>query len=245
MALALLFLFLFLLETVQSQDQDFYQTAEAESLLQTFFVQPNFNYSWRMARKEQQGQYGGVDCGNHACTFSVISLLQVLGKWYALAMADVAIKNGAKKKINMHSVFFNVTDDHGYLFTTIMYRLFLPNVFSKPIMVDGSYQECDRWIRKFSPTQYPRIFILKYPSRSHGLQSYTMTVLSTNSNEYALMVFGKEFHDKEYIHLMLYGRTKKQRLLMKESFIYIAQNLGFTEDNMVFFIPIEKCIDES
>ncbi|XP_023557381.1 neutrophil gelatinase-associated lipocalin-like [Octodon degus] len=180
-----------------------------------FFPHQNFNYSWAQ------------------------------GKWYAIAIADAAIKNGAKKKINMHSVFFNATDDHGYLFTTIMYRPFLPIASSKPIMVNRSHRECDRWIRKFSPTKYPRNFVIEYPCRPHGLQRYNMIILSTNYNEYALVGFEQKFHDKEYIHLMLYGRTKTQKSLMKKRFISFAKKLDFTEDNIIFFIPIEKCIDDS
>ncbi|XP_063097884.1 neutrophil gelatinase-associated lipocalin-like [Cavia porcellus] len=150
------------------------------------------------------------------------------GRWYTIAMADSRIRSRKQKGLNMQRVTFLLSDGHSYVVITTMIR----------------GRSCDHWTRVFFPADLPGNFVQNTISGHRGVQRYTMRVVDTNYDQFALVSFTQEFQDRVYLYLSLYGRTKELSPRLKERFVHFAKFLGFTEDNIIFHSPTEKCISD-
>ncbi|KAF5928225.1 hypothetical protein HPG69_016598, partial [Diceros bicornis minor] len=99
---------------------------------------------------------------------------------------------------------------------------------------------CDHWIRTFVPSSLPGQFYLGGIKRYPGVQSYTVRVVATNYNQYAIVFFKKFYKNQGYFKTTLYGRTKELPPERREEFTRFAKSIGLTDDHIIFPIPIGK-----
>lgn len=152
---------------------------------------------------------------------------QFQGKWYAVAVAGNGFQKEKESQSNMYSDTYELKDDHSYNVTAILLR----------------GQACDYWIRTFVPSDQPGHFTLGNLPRYRTIQSYIVRVTATNYNQFAIVFFQKTSRNTVYFKTVLYGRTKELSPSVKRRFVNFVKSLGLSDDNTVFFEPIDKCID--
>ncbi|XP_021117227.1 neutrophil gelatinase-associated lipocalin-like [Heterocephalus glaber] len=149
------------------------------------------------------------------------------GKWYTIATADNRILNRSEKEINMSSIIYELEYDHSYIANSTLLR----------------GQVCEHFIRTFVPSVQCGQFTMGNMKRHHGVQSYTMRVAATNYNEFAVVCIKQIIRNRVYFRMDLYGRTKELSSEVQECFFKFSKSLGLSEDHIIFFEPIEECID--
>lgn len=152
---------------------------------------------------------------------------QFQGTWYVIGVAGNAYQK-EKDQSNMYTDTYELKDDHSYYVTVRLLR----------------GQSCDRWARTFVPSDQPGQFTLGDMPRYRGIQSYIVRVTATNYNQFAIVFFKKTVKEKVYFKTTLYGRSKELSPELKRRFTDFAKSLGLTDDNIIFYEPIEKCIDD-
>ncbi|XP_004849322.1 neutrophil gelatinase-associated lipocalin-like [Heterocephalus glaber] len=152
---------------------------------------------------------------------------QFQGKWYAIGVAGNGFQKEKERQSNMYSDTYELKDDHSYNVTATLLR----------------GQVCDHWIRTFVPSDQPGHFTLGNVPRYRAIQSYFVRVTATNYNQFAIVFFQKMSRNTVYFKTVLYGRTKELSPEVRQRFVDFAKSLSLTDDNIVFFEPIEKCID--
>ncbi|XP_012627524.1 neutrophil gelatinase-associated lipocalin [Microcebus murinus] len=152
---------------------------------------------------------------------------QFQGKWYVVGLAGNAVSKEEQGQFTMYTTTYELKD-HSYNVTSTLLR-------------NG---KCDYWIRTFVLTSQPGQFALGNINRYPGIQSYTVRVVTTNYNQFAIVFFKKVSENKEYFKTTLYGRTKELPPELKENFIRFAKSLGLTEDHIIYPVPIDQCIDD-
>uniref|UniRef100_A0A8C3X312 Lipocalin 2 n=1 Tax=Catagonus wagneri TaxID=51154 RepID=A0A8C3X312_9CETA len=152
---------------------------------------------------------------------------QFQGKWYVVGLAGNALKKEEHSQLKMYTTTYELKEDRSYNVTSTLLR----------------GQRCDHWIRTFVPSLQPGQFTLGHIKSLPGLQSYVVRVVSTDYSRFAIVFFKKVSNNQEYFKTTLYGRTKELSPELKENFIRFAKSLGLTDDNIIFLVPIDQCID--
>ncbi|XP_023557380.1 neutrophil gelatinase-associated lipocalin-like [Octodon degus] len=157
-------------------------------------------------------------------------------------MADEKIQNETKK-VYMHSVVYNLRPDGSYHTTTRLYRPILTLVLLPPLN-DDPRLDCHRFNETFSLTHDIKPFIREDTSGHLGVPRQSKILLSTNYNEFAVLSIVNEFEDNVSARLMLYGRNKTLTPQAKEHFDLFVKYLDLTDENIFFYLPTERCIDD-
>ncbi|XP_043773600.1 neutrophil gelatinase-associated lipocalin isoform X2 [Cervus elaphus] len=153
---------------------------------------------------------------------------QFQGKWYVVGVAGNAIKKEEQDQFKMYTSNYELKEDGSY------------NVTSTLLRDEG----CDYWIRTFVPSSRPGQFTLGNIKSYPGIRSYTVRVVNTDYNQFAIVFFKKVQKKQGYFKTILYGRTKELTPEVKENFINFAKSLRLTDDHIVFTVPIDRCIDD-
>ncbi|XP_006182010.1 neutrophil gelatinase-associated lipocalin [Camelus ferus] len=153
---------------------------------------------------------------------------QFQGKWYVIGLAGNAVNKEEEGEFKMYTTTYQLKEDQSYNVTSTLLR----------------DQRCDHWIRTFVPSFQPGQFNLGNIERYPGVQSYTVRVVATNYNQFAMVFFKKVSNNKEYFKITLYGRTKELTPKLKENFIHFTKSLGLTDNHIIFSVPIDQCIDD-
>ncbi|XP_004613539.1 neutrophil gelatinase-associated lipocalin [Sorex araneus] len=154
---------------------------------------------------------------------------QFQGKWYVVGLAGNNVDRNAEKQTKMYATVYDLVDDGSYNVTSILQR--------------GKH--CDFWGRTFVPSFQPGQFNLGNIQNYPKLLSYTVRVVSTDYTQTAMVFFKKVGRDhREHFKVTLYGRDKLLRPEQREKFILFAKSLGLRDDNIVFPVPIDRCIDK-
>lgn len=154
---------------------------------------------------------------------------QFQGKWYVVGLAGNNIHREEDRRTKMYATVYQLKDDGSYNVTSILLR----------------DQHCDFWVRTFLPSFQPGQFNLGNLQSHPHLLSYTVRVVTTDYTQSATVFFKKVGRDhREHFKVTLYGRSKKLRPELREKFILFAKSLGLRDDNIVFPVPIDQCIDE-
>ncbi|XP_012372436.1 neutrophil gelatinase-associated lipocalin-like [Octodon degus] len=159
---------------------------------------------------------------------------QFQGKWFGIGIAGNAIwkGKGSSYEYSMYSDTYELEDDQSYNVTTIIYR----------------DDECIQQNLKFVPYVKPGQFSLDNKTQgmtiaihttvSDGLDIYTISVTTTDYNQFAMMYAVVKFENMVYFQARLYGRTKELNSRVKKHFIRFSKSLGLSDDNIIFFEPI-------
>ncbi|XP_027472262.1 neutrophil gelatinase-associated lipocalin isoform X1 [Zalophus californianus] len=153
---------------------------------------------------------------------------QFQGKWYVIGVAGNSINTEKRARLKMYTTTYKLKDNHSYEVTSTLIR----------------NQRCDHWIRTFVPSSLPGQFTLGNIKRYLGVQNYTVRVMTTDYNQFAMVFFKKFYKNQEYFKITLYGRTKQLPIALKEYFTGFAKSLGLTDDYIIFPVPTDQCIDD-
>ncbi|KAF3812354.1 hypothetical protein GH733_019654 [Mirounga leonina] len=133
------------------------------------------------------------------------------GKWYVIGVAGNSINTEKRAQLKMYTTTYQLKDNRSY------------NVTSTLI------------------SSLPGQFTLGNIKRYVGVQSYTVQVMTTNYNQFAMVFFKKVYKNQEYFKITLYGRTKQLPTALKEYFTGFAKSLGLTDDHIIFPVPTGNC----
>ncbi|XP_004849316.1 neutrophil gelatinase-associated lipocalin-like [Heterocephalus glaber] len=75
-----------------------------------------------------------------------------------------------------------------------------------------------------------------------GVQNFIMRVVATDYNQFAI-VFYRIVQDGVQSVATLLGRTTELNPELRKRFVNFAMTLGFTDENIFFSDPMEKCMD--
>ncbi|XP_054365407.1 neutrophil gelatinase-associated lipocalin isoform X2 [Mirounga angustirostris] len=114
---------------------------------------------------------------------------QFQGKWYVIGVAGNSINTEKRAQLKMYTTTYQLKDNRSYNVTSTLIR----------------NQRCDHWIRTFVPSSLPGQFTLGNIKRYVGVQSYTVQVMTTNYNQFAMVFFKKVYKNQEYFKITLYG----------------------------------------
>ncbi|XP_013368547.1 PREDICTED: neutrophil gelatinase-associated lipocalin-like [Chinchilla lanigera] len=147
---------------------------------------------------------------------------QFQGKWFGIGIAGNSIwKGNASSDYFMYSDTYQLMDDHSYNVTMLILR----------------DDECIQWNQKLVPSVEPGQFSLDNETLSDGLDIYTVRIVATDYNQFALMYAMIKFEDMVYFQTKLNGRTKELNSEVKQRFIEFSKSLSLSDDNIVFFEP--------
>ncbi|KAB0380731.1 hypothetical protein FD755_008515 [Muntiacus reevesi] len=155
---------------------------------------------------------------------------QFQGKWYVVGVAGNAIKKEEQDQFKMYTSNYELKEDGSYNVTSTLLR--------------ERAGGCDYRIRTFVPSSRPGQFTLGNIRSYPGIRSYTVRVVNTDYNQFAIVFFKKVQKKQGYFKTTLYGRTKELTPEVKENFINFAKSLRLTDDHIVFTVPIDRCIDD-
>uniref|UniRef100_A0A452R272 Lipocalin 2 n=1 Tax=Ursus americanus TaxID=9643 RepID=A0A452R272_URSAM len=150
---------------------------------------------------------------------------QFQGKWYVIAIAGNSINKRKQGQAKMYSSTYRLLDNTTFSVTSLLVRNGL----------------CERLMRTFVQSSKPGQFTLGNIERYEGMQSYTVRVVSSNYDEFAILFFKKLFKNREYFKMTLYGRSKMVPDDLKEYFILFVKSLGLTDNHILFFVPTGNC----
>ncbi|KFO31888.1 Neutrophil gelatinase-associated lipocalin [Fukomys damarensis] len=111
---------------------------------------------------------------------------QFQGKWYIIAEAEDPIQE--VNQLKMHSVTYELQDDHSYNLTATML----------------SGDACEDWVGSLVPSELPGQFTLNY-TLYDTTGSYTVRVVITDYNQYAIVFFKETVGGAVYFKAILYG----------------------------------------
>nr|XP_060464505.1 neutrophil gelatinase-associated lipocalin-like [Panthera onca]XP_060464506.1 neutrophil gelatinase-associated lipocalin-like [Panthera onca] len=150
------------------------------------------------------------------------------GKWYIIGLAGNEINKEKHSQFKMYTTTYELKEDNSYNVTsTVVWK-----------------KACDYWIRTFVPCSHPGQFTLGNIERYIGTKSYTVRVVATDYNQFAMVFFEKVYKNQEFFKITLYGRTKELRPVLKEIFINFVKTLGLTDEHIIFPIPNDQCMDK-
>lgn len=153
---------------------------------------------------------------------------QFQGKWYVVGLAGNAVSQTEDGQFTMYTTNYELKEDGSYNVTSTLLR----------------NQTCDYFVRTFVRTSRPGQFRLGNIRAYPGLQRYTVRVVATDYTQSAMVFFKKVFQKRGYFKVTLYGRTKELPQELKENFSRFAKSLGLADDNIVYPVPIDTCIDD-
>ncbi|XP_043844944.1 epididymal-specific lipocalin-12 [Dromiciops gliroides] len=149
------------------------------------------------------------------------------GTWYVVGLAGNAFTKAEEAQSKMYTTAYKLQEDNSYRVTSTLLR--------------GN--RCDKFVRTFVPKGQPGQFTLG-DFRKYGLQDYTVRVMRTNYNEYAMVYFKKTSDNTDYFKITLYGRSEELRPQLKENFKNVVKSLGLTDNNILFPAKTEECIHD-
>lgn len=149
------------------------------------------------------------------------------GRWYVVGLAGNAVQKERQGRLTMYSTIYELQEDNSYNVTSIVVR----------------GQGCRYWIRTFVPSSRAGQFTLGNIHSYPQIQSYNVQVAETDYNQFAMVFFQKTSENKQYFKITLYGRNKGLPAELKEKFISFAKSLGLKDDNIIFSVPTDQCID--
>nr|XP_034351760.1 neutrophil gelatinase-associated lipocalin [Arvicanthis niloticus] len=152
---------------------------------------------------------------------------QFRGRWYVVGLAGNAVQKEKEGHFTMYSTIYELQENNSYNVTSILVR----------------GQGCRYWIRTFVPSSRAGQFTLGDIHNYPQVQSYHVQVATTDYNQFAMVFFQKTFENKQYFKITLYGRTKELSPELKERFVRFAKSLGLKDDNIIFSVPTDQCID--
>ncbi|GAB1286229.1 Neutrophil gelatinase-associated lipocalin [Apodemus speciosus] len=155
---------------------------------------------------------------------------QFQGRWYVVGLAGNAVQKEKEGHFTMYSTIYELQENNSYNVTSILVR-------------NQKDQGCRYWIRTFVPSSSAGQFTLGNIHRYPQVLSYNVKVTSTDYNQFAMVFFRKTFENKQYFKITLYGRTKELSPELKERFVRFAKSLGLKDDNIIFSVPTDQCID--
>ncbi|XP_027708387.1 neutrophil gelatinase-associated lipocalin-like [Vombatus ursinus] len=147
------------------------------------------------------------------------------GTWYVVGLAGNAFTRAEQEQYKMYTTTYRLQEDNSYRVTSTLLR--------------GN--RCDKFVRSFVPKGQPGQFTLAN-IEGYGLQDYTVKVMRTNYNEFAMVYFKKSVDNTDYFKMTLYGRSEELRPDLKEDFKNLVKSLGLTDNNILFPAKVEKCI---
>ncbi|XP_011217956.1 neutrophil gelatinase-associated lipocalin [Ailuropoda melanoleuca] len=153
---------------------------------------------------------------------------QFQGRWYVIAIAGNSINKRRQGPVKMYSSTYRLLDNTTFSVTSLLVRNGL----------------CDRLTRTFVQSSTPGQFTLGNINRYKGIQNYTVRVVSSSYDEFAILFFKKVFKNREYFKMTLYGRSKMVPDDLKGYFVLFVKSLGLTDNNILFFVPTGQCIDD-
>ncbi|XP_014384784.1 PREDICTED: neutrophil gelatinase-associated lipocalin [Myotis brandtii] len=145
---------------------------------------------------------------------------QFQGKWYVVGLAGNAISK-EDKEFKMYTTNYELKEDRSYNVTSTLLR----------------NQRCDYFVRTFVQTSKPGQFSLGNIKAYPQLQSYTVRVAATDYNQFRLVASAAPEPAMSGPNMGMPVRP----LLFRVPFV---KSLGLTDDNIVFPVPIDKCIDD-
>lgn len=154
---------------------------------------------------------------------------QFRGRWYVVGLAGNAVQKKTEGSFTMYSTIYELQENNSYNVTSILVR--------------DQDQGCRYWIRTFVPSSRAGQFTLGNMHRYPQVQSYNVQVATTDYNQFAMVFFRKTSENKQYFKITLYGRTKELSPELKERFTRFAKSLGLKDDNIIFSVPTDQCID--
>ncbi|XP_012372434.1 neutrophil gelatinase-associated lipocalin-like [Octodon degus] len=146
-----------------------------------------------------------------------------LGKWYGIGLADNWVWYQRVKKINMFNTLYELQDDHSFNVTYIKH----------------SGNGCDYWNRTLIPSTTPGQYNLGDMPDNFQLLKYTMKVVSTNYEEFAIVHTEKDFTTVVKFTITLYGRTNNLSPAVKNNFYNFAKSQGVPHKNIIFTQPTD------
>nr|XP_005004180.1 neutrophil gelatinase-associated lipocalin-like [Cavia porcellus] len=146
---------------------------------------------------------------------------QFQGKWYAVGSAQNRVSNKGQREVFLQSTIFKLNKDHSY------------NVISKWF----SKQQCVYKIGMIFPTNQSGLFSLENIARYGELYNFTLRVLETDYNQFAMVVRKIVIYDTVYFEHILYGRTKELSPELKQHYHNVSSSLGLTDDHITFTDP--------
>lgn len=153
---------------------------------------------------------------------------QFRGRWYVVGLAGNAVQKENKGRFTlMYSTTYELQENNSYNVTSILVR----------------DQGCRYWIRTFVPSSRAGQFTLGNIQGYPQIQSYDVQVAATDYKQFAMVFFRKTSENKQYFKITLYGRTKELSPELKERFVRFAKSLGLQDDNIIFSVPTDQCID--
>ncbi|XP_074066742.1 epididymal-specific lipocalin-12 [Macrotis lagotis] len=150
------------------------------------------------------------------------------GTWYVVGLAGNAFTRADQAQTKMYTTTYRLQEDNSYRVNSILLR--------------GN--QCDRFERTFVPKGQPGQFTLGN-ILNYGLQDYTVRVMRTNYNEFAMVYFQKSVDNTEYFKITLYGRREELSPELKENFKNLVKSLGLTDNNIIFPEKADQCIRDS
>lgn len=149
------------------------------------------------------------------------------GRWYVVGLAGNVVQKERQSRFTMYSTIYELQEGNSYNVTSILVR----------------DQGCRYWIRTFVPSFRPGQYTLGNIHSYPQIQSYDVQVADTDYNQFAMVYFQKTSENKQYFKVTLYGRTKGLSAELKERFVDFAKSLGLKDNNIVFSVPTDQCID--
>ncbi|XP_013364855.1 PREDICTED: neutrophil gelatinase-associated lipocalin-like [Chinchilla lanigera] len=152
---------------------------------------------------------------------------QFQGKWYTIGWAQNTNWNHRLSQLLKFSSNYKLKDDHSYNVSSTWF----------------SNHVCDHRSDTILPSGQPGQFTLDNLPSYNGLQNYTMRVVSTDYNQFAMVFYKLVFNNIECFELMLYGRTMGLSPEQEDLFFNFAKSLGLPDDYISFIEPMENCMD--
>ncbi|XP_004849664.2 neutrophil gelatinase-associated lipocalin-like [Heterocephalus glaber] len=151
------------------------------------------------------------------------------GHWYPIGWAQNTIWNESLSQGLKLNSTYELKDDHSY------------NVNATWFSDKGCYHKSSTIV----PSEQPGQFTLGNLAGFEGLQHYTMRVVATDYNQFAMVFYKLIFNNTEYFELILYGRAKELSPEVEDHFFNFARSLGLSDDYIFFIEHMEnQCIDD-
>lgn len=153
---------------------------------------------------------------------------QFQGKWYVVGLAGNAVSQREDGQFPMYTTNYELKEDRSYNVTSTLFR----------------NERCDYFVRTFVQSSRPGQFYLGNIKAYPDVKRYTVRVVATDYTQFAMVFFKKALKKQNYFKITLYGRTKELPQELRENFSRFAKSLGLADDNIVFPVPIDTCIDD-
>ncbi|KAM6182139.1 neutrophil gelatinase-associated lipocalin-like [Erethizon dorsatum] len=147
------------------------------------------------------------------------------GKWFTIGGAENKIQKEGKPA--MHRITYKLEDDHSFCVTSTWL----------------SEQDCEHWSNRIVPSEQPGQFTIANITSLSGIQNFTMTVVVTNYNQFAIVFYDMIVQDSVQRVASLFGRTMELSPELKKRFVKVTMTLGFTDENIFFPDPMEESSD--